>query len=128
MLNVATNGAYDYIALTRRIMMTMTTTLMVTIWTMAKITVTIMIMTTMKNLLIFFFSAPPPELPPPSYELAMGGPQEIPSKSGYDYTFGKYMYAPKYPYYSFPDAGDPAHPPAAQGMYPPVSGDPAYPS
>ncbi|XP_072021564.1 arrestin domain-containing protein 3-like [Amphiura filiformis] len=38
---------------------------------------------------------------PPSYEVAVGGLQEIPSKSGYDYTFGKLMYAPRYPYYNF---------------------------
>ncbi|XP_072022980.1 arrestin domain-containing protein 3-like [Amphiura filiformis] len=73
-------------------------------------------------------TAPPSEPPPPSYEVAMGGPQEIPSKSGHDYTFGKMMYAPKYPYYSFPNAGDPAYPPPAQSMYPPVQGDPAHPS
>ncbi|XP_072051337.1 arrestin domain-containing protein 3-like [Amphiura filiformis] len=68
-----------------------------------------------------------PHLPPAAYEVAMGGPQEIPSKSGYDYTFGKMMYAPKYPYYTFPNAGgDLAYPPAADSAYPPPA-NPAYP-
>ena len=40
--------------------------------------------------------------PPPSYEIAVGGLHEIPSKSGYDYTFGKLMYAPRYPFYNLP--------------------------
>ncbi|XP_038076056.1 arrestin domain-containing protein 3-like [Patiria miniata] len=65
-------------------------------------------------------SAPP--LPPPCYEVAMGGPQEIPSKSGYDYTFGKLMYAPQYPTYNLP-ASAPTWDPA----YPPQQGDTAYP-
>ncbi|XP_071794769.1 arrestin domain-containing protein 3-like [Asterias amurensis] len=62
------------------------------------------------------------EPPPPSYELAVDGLQEIPSKSGYDYTFGKLMYAPQYPTYSMP-----AHQPTWDPMHPP-QGDPAsYP-
>ncbi len=61
------------------------------------------------------------QLPSPIYEVAIGGPQEIPSESGYEYTFGKLMYAPKYPYYSFPDENDDeVHPPPAQDMQPPV--------
>ncbi len=43
----------------------------------------------------------PSELPPPTYEVAAGGLQEIPSKSGHDYTFGKLLYAPRYPFYNF---------------------------
>ena len=49
----------------------------------------------------------------------MGGPQEIPSQNGdHDYTFGKLMFAPRYPYYAFPS--DPAHPPPTQNMYPAI--------
>ncbi|XP_071794331.1 arrestin domain-containing protein 3-like [Asterias amurensis] len=56
--------------------------------------------------------------PPPSYELAMDGLQEIPSKSGHDYTFGKLMYAPQYPTYSMPTnqpTWDPMNPPQGPG-------------
>ncbi|XP_022097460.1 arrestin domain-containing protein 3-like [Acanthaster planci] len=57
----------------------------------------------------------PPLPPPPSYEITVGGPQEIPSKSGYDYTFGKLMFAPQYPTYNLPvqpPTWDPAYPPS----------------
>ncbi|XP_038076363.1 arrestin domain-containing protein 3-like [Patiria miniata] len=62
--------------------------------------------------------------PPPSYQVAVEGLQEIPSKSGHDYTFGKLMYAPQYPTYNLPASAptwDPAHPPqqAQSGYYPP---------
>ena len=46
------------------------------------------------------------KLPAPKYELAVGGLKEIESKSGFSYTFGKLMYAPRYPVYTFPDAND----------------------
>ncbi|XP_022097443.1 arrestin domain-containing protein 17-like isoform X2 [Acanthaster planci] len=52
--------------------------------------------------------------PPPSYHVAVDGLQEIPSKSGYDYTFGKLMYAPQYPTYNLP-----AQPPTWNPSYPP---------
>jgi hypothetical protein len=52
--------------------------------------------------------------PPPSYQVAMEGPQEIPSKSGYDYTFGKLMYAPQYPTYNVP-----SQPPTWNAAHPP---------
>ncbi|XP_072045131.1 arrestin domain-containing protein 3-like [Amphiura filiformis] len=55
-----------------------------------------------------------PELPPPSYEIAVGGLREIPSKSGYNYTFGKLLYAPRYPFYNFDEIGKPA--PSSQQM------------
>ena len=51
---------------------------------------------------------------PPSYQVAMEGPQEIPSKSGYDYTFGKLMYAPQYPTYNVP-----SQPPTWNAAHPP---------
>ncbi|XP_022097440.1 arrestin domain-containing protein 3-like [Acanthaster planci] len=60
--------------------------------------------------------------PPPSYEIAIEGLQEVPSKSGYDYTFGKLMYAPQYPTYNLP-----AQPPAWDPMHPPPGQDPTYP-
>ena len=47
--------------------------------------------------LAFFSSPTAPQLPPPSYEMAAGGPKEIPGKDG---TFGTTMYAPRYPYYN----------------------------
>ncbi|XP_038071461.1 arrestin domain-containing protein 3-like [Patiria miniata] len=61
-------------------------------------------------------------LPPPSYEVAIDGLQEIPSKSGHDYTFGKLMYAPQYPTYNLP-----AMPPTWDPAHPPPVGDPTYP-
>ena len=68
--------------------------------------------------------------PPPSYQVAVEGPQEIPSKSGYDYTFGKLMYAPQYPTYNLPampPAWDPAYPPQQSQLPYPPSEEPAYP-
>ena len=45
-----------------------------------------------------------PLSPPPSYEMAAGGPKEIPGKKG---TFGTTMYAPRYPYYNPETMGTP---------------------
>ena len=85
---------------------------------------------------ILFETAAPSFPPPPTYEEAFGGAQEIPSASGHDYTFGKLTYAPKYSYFNLPPTtGDMAYPPATgqsypagvQPAYPPVASDQAYP-